>query len=175
MDVNPEQPEPSEIDPRTRLRIVSVELNEATAEFYKARHDVLYRRLRAVPARRHLPAWGAALIVGAIGAVFGAIPALLVRGDNLLFVFVAVCAAYTILSPATLLLLADRDNEDDSNRLAIREAALAQAIAHREQTRQRVASLYEQQTSARLALRPSANPGEQQTQGFDGPVDGSDG
>jgi hypothetical protein len=153
MDANPEQPEGAEIDPQTRLRIVSVELNEATAALYKARHDVLYRRLRAVPPLLEIPAWATAMIVGSVGAVLGAIPALLIRGDNLLFVFVAVCAAYTILSPITLLLLADEEQENDSNRLDRRAAALCQALAKRQQMQERVAVLDSRQREAREALQ----------------------
>jgi hypothetical protein len=145
-------PEPQVIDARTRLRIVSVELNEATAELYKARHDVLYRRLRMFPARRHIPAWAAALVIGGIGAGIGAIPAMLVRGDNVLFVFVAVLAAYTILSPATLLLLADREAENDSNRLQMREEAMSAAMAQRDALEKRVAALHEQLQAARDAV-----------------------
>lgn len=153
MDETPEHPQDPPLDTRTRLRIVSVELNEATAELSKARHDVLYRRLRAFPSRHDAPAWVAALVVGSIGAAIGAIPAMLVRGDNLFFVFIAICAAYTILSPATLLLLADREGEDDSNRREMRQQALATAIAHRETMRERVAVLHEQHGRLRDALR----------------------
>jgi len=170
MDANPEQPERAEIDPRTQLRIVSVELNEATAELYKARHDVLYRRLRAVPARLRMPAWAMAIIVGSVGALVGAIPALLIRGDNLLFVFVAVCAAYTILSPITLLFLADEEEENDSNRLDRRAAALCQALARRQQMQERVAVLDSRQREAREALRKAkdATSGDHAPDGPDG-------
>ena len=173
MDANPQPHEQAEIDARTRLRIISVDLNEATAELYKARHDVLYRRLRVLPARRQMPAWAAALIIGGIGAAVGAIPALIIRGDNVLFVFSAVCAAYTILAPATLLLLADRDGEDDLNRLAIREAALRQAIGHRDEMQKRVATLHEQHRQARIDLRSGKDqkPGDQT---LGGPAGGSD-
>src|SRR5690242_14415242 len=132
MEATPEQSQDPPLDTRTQLRIVSVELNEATAELSKARHDVLYRRLRAFPARHGVPAWAAALIVGGIGAAIGAIPAMLVRGDNVFFVFLAVCAAYTILSPATLLLLADREGESDSDRRDVRQQALGQALGKRD-------------------------------------------
>ena len=144
MDANEQQPEPAEIDAPTRLRIVSVELNEATAELYKARHDVLYRRLRVLPARWHMPAWTAALLVGSIGAAVGAVPTMMIRGENLWFVFVAVMASYTILSPATLLLLRDEEVESDENRLKSREESLRLALEHREKLRQRVTALQAQ-------------------------------
>jgi hypothetical protein len=160
MEANSEQPQPAPIDARTRLRIVSVELNEVTAELYKSRHDVLYRRLRVLPARRHVPAWAVALIVGGVGAAIGAIPAVLVRGDNLVFVFVAVCAAYTILAPATMLLLADQAGEDDANRLDVRERALREVQNHRQMLEGRVKILHEQLAAAREALR-SADDADQ--------------
>jgi hypothetical protein len=165
MDTTPENQQDPPLDIRTQLRIVSVELNEATADLTKARHDVLYRRLRTFPARHEAPAWAAALIVGGIGAVIGAIPAMLVRGDNVLFVFIAVCAAYTILSPATLLLLTDREGEDDLNRREVRERALILAIAHRNALRERVSALHEQHRRVRDALRApkSENEADQAT------------
>jgi hypothetical protein len=172
MDANREQPEPAEIDPRTRLRIVSVELNEATAALYKARHDVLYRRLRAVPPLLEIPAWATAMIVGSVGAVLGAIPALLIRGDNLLFVFVAVCAAYTILSPITTLLLADQEGENDSNRLEKREAALHEAVTHQARLQERVAALDSKQREARQALRKANDATAESDQAPDGPGGG---
>ncbi len=153
MDATPGHSPDPPLDIRTQLRIVSVELNEATAELSKARHDVLYRGLRAFPSRYEAPAWVAALVVGSIGAAIGAIPAMLIRGDNLFFVFIAVCAAYTILSPATLLLLADREGEDDSNRREMRQQALSAAIAHRDAMGERVAALHAQHGQLRDALR----------------------
>ncbi|HTL28860.1 MAG TPA: hypothetical protein VL282_06565 [Tepidisphaeraceae bacterium] len=172
MEQKDEQGDLPPTDPSTRLRIVSVELNNATAELHQARHEVLYRRLRMIPARRGMPAWGAALIVGGIGAAIGAIPAMLVRGDNVLFVFVAVCAAYTILAPATMLLLADRDGENDLNRRERREATLSAAIKARDAAQSRVDRLHEEHAEARRALRETRESVEQAARLRDPPAAG---
>lgn len=129
---------------RQRLRDISHELNDATAELSRACQEVFYRRVRLFPLRHGIPAWGASLIVGGIGASAGAIPVLLVQGDNLPFIFIAVCAAYTILTPATLILLADRDGETDDSRRESREGLLFNAIARRAVLQQRIADLHRQ-------------------------------
>jgi hypothetical protein len=143
-EVRPNQAD-SVDDPRTRLRIVSVELNNATAAFHRARYAVLYHRLRAIPARHDVPSWVVALILAAIGALAGSIPVLLLQGTNLLSLALVIAASYTLLAPATLFLLVDRYDETDSTRREVREVNLAHAIRHRNELAQRVRQLEEKQ------------------------------
>jgi restriction system protein len=117
----------------TVQEITSAETARRTAavQLRAAKRDVLYRQIRFRAAKLRIASWAAALGVGSILALAGALVLMFVFGTGILTLLIELLLAYSLSGAGAFLLLGESKEERERDPLDVRTDALCRAITGR--------------------------------------------